>query len=151
VSRKNRSKSVCVRSFPLSARRIDDDYGFGRAASTFLGTYWRPASEDEDARTAVGSLASCRARKRARSIDLNDETISHPVRRRRYSPPRQRKARAQCARALCHNTQAATRLTRVSAISVSFLSAADSSTRFCLSTLAQSSRPSSLAQAIKAP
>jgi hypothetical protein len=47
--------------------------------------------------------------------------------------------------------QAACRLTLDSAIEVSFLSVAFSSSRFCCSTLAQSLRPSCLAQAIKLP
>ena len=47
--------------------------------------------------------------------------------------------------------QAALRLTLFSAMAVSFLSAAFSSSRFCCSKVAQSLRPSSFAQAIKLP
>ena len=47
--------------------------------------------------------------------------------------------------------QAALRLTLFSAMAVSFLSAAFSSSRFCCNKVAQSLRPSSFAQAIKLP
>jgi hypothetical protein len=46
---------------------------------------------------------------------------------------------------------AALRLTLLSAMAVSFLSVAFSSSRFCCSTLAQSSRPSCLAKATSVP
>src|SRR5207244_85912 len=47
--------------------------------------------------------------------------------------------------------QAALRFTLLSAMAVSFLSAAFSSSRFCCSKVAQSLRPSSFAQATKLP
>ena len=92
------------------------------------------------------SLAS---RSRWRCPELVEADI-RPMKRRREPPDF---ASAKSGVPQCYGTavQAALRFTLLSAMAVSFLSAAFSSSRFCCSKVAQSLLPSSFAQAIKLP